>query len=250
MHYVEVPMDSSALIHVLRYKKLPVLHTDLGYLGHLLLIESLETLAPSCFKVIEDDRTQDMRIVFYTMHDPEVLRELMANTTQPLIRACLQPTRLLAKPFPLSACKPGLQVKLTATVCPTVRFTSQRDRDQGRPNKKTEVDVYRHYLAQQAMKGLDATRSSEEVYETWLKDKLHARGFDVIDSRIEVLADQHIVRRTQAKPRKAVTLKRTALRVQALVTLPDAERVEQMLRRGLTPREGRFGWGWVQLHRF
>ena len=147
---------------------------DPDHAMHCLLTEGFGELAPKPFRLITP-RGQSAGFLYgYARADAAALRDAAASYAGPEHCRALPPEKLDSKTMP-SDWPPGKRLGFEVRVRPTRRINRPGS---GGPRRTIERDAYQ----MQAEDAAQATRSREEVYTEWLRERLQQSGGASLES--------------------------------------------------------------------
>ena len=246
---------------------------DEGFAMHCLLVESFGELAPKPFRVIipRDRRRRTGTLYGYARSDADDLRDAATTYCDPLQAKILPPHRIDSKPMP-AEWQPGKRLGFEALVrpvkrlsrCVNVRGRKGRDDATNCENgcKLTRCSIprvekvcengcsERHTVIERDAFQAEAerhdrramTRTREEVYADWLKERLEAHDAARLESTtLAMFQRTRTIRKLHSRPSEGPH----AL-MRGTLTISDPTKFEMLLANGLA-RHKAYGYGMILL---
>lgn len=234
LQMVELRLDMPALLRFLRDQGLdPGEGDDLGYGVHAWLAAAFGPMAPKPWRLLVD-RRRPTRILGYSLHNAEELRQRLHDFSHPgAFAVCAEPdTDIASRPMP--AWKPGRRLGFELQFCPVGR------------KARTGVEKDLFLLNADAAPAMPLQR--EAVYCDWIRTKLQQTGAANVTAI--GLAGFQLVRQTRQSQGPGRRSRSHPLRPQALVrgelTILDPDAFSDLLARGVG-RHRSFGYGMLLL---
>ena len=208
---------------------------DEGFAMHCLLTESFGELAPRPFRVIipRDRGRRTGTLYGYARCDADDLRDAAALHCDPLQAKILPPSRIDSKPMP-AEWQTGKRLGFEALVRPVIR------RARGSERAGSECDAFQAE-AERHGKG-EMSRSREEVYTDWLRDRLESRGAAQLENAtLAMFQRTRAIRKLHGRPSEGPH----AL-MRGTLTVSDASEFGRLMASGLG-RHKAYGYGMLLL---
>jgi CRISPR system Cascade subunit CasE len=217
----------------------PAAEDDDGYGWHALLVAAFgKDMAPKPFRLLAR-RGRAPQLLAYAQADAVALRARAGEFADPKAIIALGVETLDSKPMPVFAA--GRRLGFSVRVRPTVRTDRAGDR-----TKSRELDAY--VAARQGGSPAEVLHR-QDVYASWVRQRLHEAGVKVESLRLDGLESATALRRAAAGPRgvrSLVHIRGHSVVVAGVIRIADADRFATLLARGLG-RHRAFGYGMMLL---
>ena len=208
---------------------------DPDHAMHCLLTEGFGELAPKPFRLITPRGQPTGFLYGYAKAGADALREAAADYADPEHCRALPPEKLDSKTMP-SDWPPGKRLGFEVRVRPTRRLN--RPAGSGGQSRTVERDAYQ----MQAEDDAQETRSREEVYCEWLRERLQQRG----GAALEFAILQSFQRHRAHRKRHGRSSEGPDALLRGVLTVTDPAAFARLLCRGLG-RHRAYGYGMLLL---
>jgi CRISPR system Cascade subunit CasE len=234
LHMIELQPDLGTLLRFLRSQGLDTTDgdEDLGYGVHAWLAAAFGELAPKPWRLL-GDRGRPPRVLGYSCHGAEELRQRMQEFATPAAFSVCPPDAIASRTMPVW--RRGRRLAFEVQCCPVGR--------------KAGTGVEKDLFLIRADAEREAELRRESVYCDWASEQLQRNGATTVGA-IQ-LAGFRLVRQTRQTQSSAGARRRShLLRPQALLrgelTVADPDAFSALLARGVG-RHRAFGYGMLLL---
>jgi CRISPR system Cascade subunit CasE len=235
LHLVKVPLRTEKLVQEAKRWGIAVRDLDDGYVAHCLLRQLWQDMAPTPF--VLRGRGPALDVWGYTRGDATALKAHARDFGDPQLLATLDDVSAIAsKEMPRF--NAGRRIGFLLRACPVVRLSKGR----GEHRAGAEIDAF---LAASLTAGADVAVSREEVYQSWLKERLgdgKRSGVEIERIAVAAFTRERLVRRTRAPQRETKRLERPDVRFEGDLIVRDGDRLLAQLAHGVG-RHRAFGFG-------